>query len=138
MWNYEHAVETGVAAPALWRYWSDIAGWPAWNEGIEKIEVDGPLEPGTAFRMTPPGQEPIEMRIAEVVPGLMFVDEMDAGEFVVRTIHRLEPLPDGGTRIVYRTEFLGPAADEVGPQLGPQITADFPDVLASLVRIAQG
>src|SRR3954464_2485426 len=138
MWQYEHTVETGVAPPTLWRYWSDIAGWPAWNEGIEKIEVNGPLEPGTEFRMTPPGEEPIEMRIAEVVPGLMFVDEMDAGKFVVRTIHRLEPLPDGGTRIVYRTEFVGPAADEVGPRLGPQITADFPDVLAALVRIAEG
>ncbi|MEU4250521.1 SRPBCC family protein [Amycolatopsis sp. NPDC026612] len=138
MWEYEHAVETGVAPPVLWRYWSDIAGWPAWNEGIEKIEVDGPLEPGTTFRMTPPGEEPIAMRIAEVEPGVSFVDEMDAGEFVVRTVHRLEPLPGGGTRIVYRTEFVGPAADRIGPELGPQITADFPDVLAALVRVAQG
>lgn len=138
MWEYEHAVETGVATATVWRYWSDITGWPAWNDGIEKIEVNGPLEPGTTFRMTPPGEEPIEMRIAEVDPGLMFVDEMDAGEFVVRTIHRLEPLSGGGTRIVYRTEFVGPAADEVGPQLGPQITADFPDVLAALVRVAEG
>jgi uncharacterized protein YndB with AHSA1/START domain len=138
MWEYEHAVKTGVAPPVVWRYWSDIAGWPAWNEGIEKIEVDGPLEPGTTFRMTPPGDETVEMRIAEVDPGLMFVDEMDAGEFVVRTVHRLEPLPAGGTRIVYRTEFVGPAADEVGPQLGPQITADFPDVLNALVRLAEG
>ncbi|XVQ84953.1 hypothetical protein ACQP2K_40075 [Microbispora siamensis] len=26
---------------------------------------------------------------------------------------------------------------EVGPQLGPAITADFPDVLAALVRLAE-
>jgi uncharacterized protein YndB with AHSA1/START domain len=138
MWEYEYAIETEAAPSALWRFWSDIAGWPAWNDGIEKIEVDGPLEPGTTFRMTPPGEEPVRMRIAEVEPGLSFVDEFDAGEFVVRTVHRLEPQPGGGTRIVYRTEFVGPAADQVGPQLGPQITADFPDVLAALVRAAEG
>src|SRR3954451_23230227 len=119
MWEYEHAVETQVAPAVLWRYWSDVAGWPAWNEGIEKIEVDGPLEPGTAFRMTPPGEQPIGMRIAEVVPDRMLVAEMDAGDFVVRTTHRVEPLAAGGPRIVYPSEFVGSASVQVGPDLGP-------------------
>ncbi len=29
------------------------------------------------------------------------------------------------------------AADEIGPQLGPAITADFPDTMAALVARAQ-
>jgi hypothetical protein len=44
----------------------------------------------------------------------------------------------GMTRITYRTEITGSAADQVGPQLGPAITADFPDVLAALVHLAEG
>jgi len=28
--------------------------------------------------------------------------------------------------------------DEVGPRLGPEITADFPEVLAALVNLAGG
>lgn len=71
--------------------------------------------------MTPPGDEPIRMRLTEIEPGTWFTDEMDAGDIVVRTVHRLEPA-DGRTRIVYRTEITGPAADEVGPRLGPAIT----------------
>jgi hypothetical protein len=55
----------------------------------------------------------------------------------VRTAHRLEPAEAGGTRIVYRTEITGPAADQVGPELGPAITGDFPDVVAALARIAE-
>ena len=43
----------------------------------------------------------------------------------------------GKTRVVYRTEITGPAAAQVGPQLGPEITADFPDVLAALVHLAE-
>jgi hypothetical protein len=54
-----------------------------------------------------------------------------------RTVHRLEETAAGMTRIIYRTEITGSAADRVGPQLGPAITADFPDVLAALVRVAE-
>jgi hypothetical protein len=53
----------------------------------------------------------------------------------VTTVHRLVPEADG-TRIVYRTEITGPDADQVGPQLGPAITADFPDVLAKLAALS--
>lgn len=137
MWEFEHAVETTASAQTLWSHWSDMAAWPQWNDGIEKIEIDGPFAVGTTFTMTPPGDDPVQMRLVEIVPGELFTDEMDAGDFVVTTVHRLEPLADGGTRVVYRTEITGPAADQVGPELGPAITGDFPDVLAALVKLAE-
>jgi hypothetical protein len=152
MWEYEFGVETSAAPETLWRHWSDMAAWPQWNDGIETIEVAGPFEVGTAFTMTPPGAplalggttppspptEPIRMRLVEIEPGKLFTDEMDAGDFVVRTEHRLEPATGGLTRIVYRTQITGEAAGQVGPQLGPQITADFPEVLAALAKRAGG
>ncbi|HEX2824165.1 MAG TPA: SRPBCC family protein [Streptosporangiaceae bacterium] len=138
MWEYEHSVETTAAPEALWRHWSDMATWPQWNGGIETIDVEGPFAVGTAFTMTPPGDEPIRMRLVEIRPDESFTDEMDAGDFVVRTQHRLEPTATGLTRIVYRTEITGEAAGHVGPELGPQITADFPEVLAALVKLAEG
>jgi uncharacterized protein YndB with AHSA1/START domain len=137
MWEFEHGVETTAAPEALWRHWSDMAAWPRWNDGIQKIEIDGPFAVGTIFRMTPPGDDPVELRIVEIVPGELFTDQMDAGDFLVTTVHRLEPRPEGRTRVVYRMEITGPAADQVGPELGPAITADFPDVLAKLVSLAE-
>jgi hypothetical protein len=115
-----------------------MAAWPQWNDGIETITVDGPFEVGTVFTMTPPGDEPIRMRLVEIEPGESFTDEMDAGDFVVRTEHRLEPGAAGQTRIVYRTEITGAAAGQVGPELGPKLTADFPEVVAALARRAAG
>jgi uncharacterized protein YndB with AHSA1/START domain len=138
MWEYEHSIETGASANAVWRCWSDLAAWPEWNDGIEEISVDGPFVAGTTFTMTPPGDEPVELRLVEVVPGELFADEMNAGDFVVRTEHRLEPAAAGRTRITYRTVITGPAADQVGPRLGPVITADFPQVLAALGKRAEG
>ncbi|MEV4136615.1 SRPBCC family protein [Dactylosporangium sp. NPDC049742] len=137
MWEYEYAADSTVDAGALWALWSDVGGWPRWNSGVERIEIDGPFAAGTAFRMTGPGEdEAIEMRLTEVVPGERFTDEMDAGDFVVRTEHRIERTA-GGTRVVYRTEITGPAAGEIGPRLGPAITGDFPDVVAALIAQAR-
>src|SRR6201999_4256998 len=116
-------------------HWADMAAWPQWNDGIETIDVDGPFAVGTTFIMTPPGDEPIRMRLVEIEPGASFTDEMDAGDFVVRTEHRLESAAGGLTRIVYRTQITGEAAGHVGPELGPQITADFPDVVAALAPL---
>jgi hypothetical protein len=88
--------------------------------------------------MTPPGDDPVHLRIVELLPGTLFTDQMDAGDFVVTTVHRLTRLPGGRTQVLYRAEISGPAADEVGPQLGPAITGDFPEVLAALVKLAEG
>jgi uncharacterized protein YndB with AHSA1/START domain len=138
MWEYEYRLETSAAPEALWRHWADMASWPQWNDGIEALTADGPFAVGTVFTMTPPGDEPILMRLTEIKPGESFTDEMDAGDFVVRTEHRLEPAAAGRTRIVYRTEITGAASGQVGPELGPQITADFPEVVAALARRAGG
>jgi hypothetical protein len=41
-------------------------------------------------------------------------------------------------RVTYRTEISGPNADEMGPQVGPAITGDFPETIDALIRLAQG
>jgi uncharacterized protein YndB with AHSA1/START domain len=137
MWEYEHRVQTTARPDAIWRHWSDIKTWPEWNAGVERIDIDGPFQVGTMFTMTPPGEEPVRMRLTEVVPNESFTDEADGGDFVVTTFHRLAPNADGTTTVTYRTEISGPAADTVGPEIGPEITADFPDVLAALVHRAE-
>jgi len=137
MWVTEHSVETTAAPQAIWRQWSDVDRWPEWNGDIERIEVDGPFAAGSRIRMVPVGDEPVELRIAEVVEPELFVDEADLGEIVVRTIHRVEQLDGERTRVTYRMEITGPAADTVGPQVGPEISGDFPQVLAALVERAE-
>ena len=137
MWEYEYAVETSADPAALWRYWSDVTTWPKWNAGVTEVSIEGPFTAGTSFTMTGPDGEPITMTLTDVVPGERFTDVMDGGDVVVTTVHRLEPAGSGRTKVVYRTEITGAAAGEVGPELGPAITADFPEVLDALVAIAE-
>jgi hypothetical protein len=88
--------------------------------------------------MTPPGQDPVELRIAELTEQELFVDEAEIDGLVLRTIHRLDIIGPSRTRVVYRMEITGTAADEIGPRIGPAVTADWPDTMAALARAAQG
>ena len=132
MWTVEHSIETSASPEAIWRLWSDVPGWPEWNADLAEAELDGEFGEGSTIRMTSKDGDVVELRIAEAVEPGRFVDEADFGNIVVRTTHRIEP-----GRIVYRMEITGPEADTVGAELGPQISGDFPDVLAALAERAE-
>ena len=137
MWHYEHSLETVVAPEAIWKIWVDVDGWGNWNPDIEKVEFSGPFAAGSFIDMTPKGQDPVRLNLVEVVEHETFVDEAAVAGVTVRTEHRLQDLGEGRTRITYRTEITGSAADEIGLQLGPAITSDFPETMAGLARLAQ-
>jgi hypothetical protein len=108
MWSYEHSADASATPETVWPYFEDVAGWPTWNEGIEHIVLEGPFAPGTTFLMTPPGG----------------ADDQ---------LHRLPT----GTRITYRMEITGEQADTIGPEIGPAISGDFPQVIAALIALAE-
>jgi hypothetical protein len=137
MWANEHSVETTAAPEQIWRLWADVAGWPEWNGDIERIELIGPFAAGSKIVMTPIGDEPIELRIADAVEPERFVDEADMGEIVVRTTHRVRRIDSDRARVTYRMEITGSAADTLGPRIGPEISGDFPETLAALVARAE-
>ncbi|MEU3510630.1 SRPBCC family protein [Streptomyces longwoodensis] len=136
MWEYEHSIETNATAEAIWRLWADVENWGAWNAEIEKIEMNGPFTTGTQITMTPPGDDPVLLHIAEVVEDELFVDEARFNGLLLRTTHRIDQIDQNRIRVVYRMEITGTGADEAGPQIGPGITADWPETMASLAELA--
>jgi uncharacterized protein YndB with AHSA1/START domain len=137
MWEYEYSVETDAKPEAVFRLWTDAENWHTWNDGVGEVDVQGPFAAGTTFTMTPPGQPTVTMQISEVTENQGFTDvntEFDG--LVITTFHRIEELSGGRTRVTYRTEITGDAADTVGAEVGPMICADFPDVVEALVARA--
>lgn len=137
MWEYEHVAEAEVSAEAIWRLWADVPGWGSWHADIESISVDGPFAAGSTISMRPIGQDDVLLRLTEVVENTSFVDEATAEGLVVTTDHRLDELGAGRVRVTYRMQITGPAAQALGPEIGPQITADFPASVAGLISLAQ-
>jgi uncharacterized protein YndB with AHSA1/START domain len=137
MWSTEHSVESDASPEAVWRLWADVPHWPDWNADLAQADLDGEFREGSTIRMTSNDGDVVELRIADAVEPTQFIDEADLGSVTVRTTHRLEPAGPDRIRIVYRMEISGPDADAVGPELGPQISGDFPDVLKALAERAE-
>src|SRR2546422_8128367 len=139
MWSYEHSVETSAGATTVFAIFEDVGTWAEWNTGVERMELNGRFAAGTTGTMFMPGQDPLAFRLIWVTEGQWFEDETeiaDAG-VIVRVRHSLEILSQGGTRITCAANIDGPAADAVGPSIGPAITADFPQVMKALAERAE-
>jgi hypothetical protein len=139
MWSYEHNLETVAGAQTIFEILRDVSRWPEWNQGVERIDLDGPFATGTTGVMVMPDQGSLSFRLAWVGEGRGFEDETEipGTEVVVRVRHSLEALAAGGTQITYRATVEGPPADALGPEVGTAVTADFPEVMAALAARAE-
>lgn len=132
-WTYEVGIETTAAPERIWGLFADVPGWKQWNAGIEKIELFGAFVKGATFSMQPPASEAFTSTLIEVKENEEFTDETVIDGTRVVVSHLLVPLAYGGTRVLYRAQVFGAAAEE----LGPMITADFAEVLAALKDLAE-
>ena len=137
MWTVDHHGESAAQPATVFALLADAARWPEWNEGVHRIDLDGPFAAGTAATMVLPDGTSLPFRLAWVDPARGFEDvtEVPDAGVVVRVAHLLEPGADGGTHITYRCTVEGP--DEVGAEVGPAVSADFPDVIAALCARAE-
>jgi uncharacterized protein YndB with AHSA1/START domain len=139
MWAIEYAGTTSASNDRVHAILADVDRWHEWNPGVRRAELHGPFAAGTPALMVLPDGEELPFLIASVEPNHGYVDETPVpdADVLVRVHHRLEPLEAGGTRIVYRCEIEGPGAEELGPIVGPQVSGDFPEVIASLAERAE-
>jgi hypothetical protein len=136
MWTYEHSQTTTATPRQIWPLYADVAAWLRWDRGLTSVTLEGPFAAGSSGMLTPAGQDGLPFTIVDATPNKEFTDETAIPGAVLRFIHRLDPV-EGGTRVTHRLEIDGPAADEIGPNLGPMITADFADAVEALVALAE-
>ena len=139
MFEYEYSVEADVNPEAVWKLYNITASWPSWDTCTEKVELSGPLAAGSAGQIKFIDQDPLPFRILSAQPNREFTDETEVpgADIFVRFTHRLTPLESGGTRITQRVSISGPAAETLGPQIGPGIIADIPQSIAAQIALAK-
>jgi hypothetical protein len=136
MWTYEHSIETDASPASIWPLYRDVPTWPRWDQGLEWVTLSGPFAAGSTGNLKVPGQDPLPFTLLQVRLLEGFSDETYIPGLAIRFDHCLEPTATGKTRITHRVIITGAAAEELGPQLGPQITADVPEAMESLARLA--
>jgi len=133
-YEFEHTVTTTASPAAVWAKWSDPVDWPSWDEGLEKVTLDGEFAVGATGELTVAGRPPLAYVLTEVRPGEAFTDETTMPGGVLRFSHRIEPAGDGRWLLTHRLEIDG--TDELAA-MGPMITEDFPDAVGVLARMCE-
>ena len=136
MWTTTYEASTSADAGAVWAALAALHSGTRLGPGSDDFELHGPLAVGTRLTVTPRGQDAMESVITELEPGRVYADQTVFGALVLTFRHRLAPTPGGGTAVSHTLEIDGDAADAVGPELGPQISGDFPDAMAELLAAA--
>lgn len=133
MWTTYYEDETSAPPAAVWSAIVDLhRGTPVGPES-DQFELHGPFAVGTVVSVTPKGQDTMQSVITEIETDRVYADRTELGDVSLTFRHTLTPTADGGTRVRHTLEVGGVAGDTVGPELGPQISADFPTAMAELL-----
>ncbi len=139
MWSTHHTRETAVPPSGIWAAIRDLhSGAQAEGEASGDVfELHGPFAVGTELSVTPQGQETFRSTIVELVENEVYADRTEFGDLTLFFRHTLTALDQGGTRITHALEIDGAGVEQVGPELGPQISEDFPSAMDALIESAR-
>ena len=136
MWTTEYSSETDVAPKAIWATLRDLHSGVKLSDRSDSFELHGPFAIGTELSVTPVGQDTFRSKIVELVEPEVYADETAFGDVTLKFRHTLVPIAEG-TRVTHQLTIDGPGADHLGPELGPQISADFPAAMDELIAAAR-
>ena len=135
--EYGTSVETGASPEKVWRVWSDMSTWGAWNPNVSTMDWQGGFVSGSTGVMNTRAGQHHNMRLVDVVSGRSFALEtavVPGTRF--RFNCRVEP--DGAkTRISQTVEVGGPLGPVMGGILGPQVSKEFGMLLTNLAHEAE-
>lgn len=137
MWTTEHTDHSPLPAEQIWRTFVDVHAGRLTLPGGDVFEPDGELGVGTRIAVTPAGQDRVISTVTEFDPGRRYADVTEIEAITLTFSHDFRP-DAAGTVVTHRLRIDGPGADGLGPELGPQISADFPEQMNALFVAADG
>ena len=137
MWTTQYAAETDAAPEAVWAALRDLHNGAKLSERSDTFELHGPFEVGTELSVPPQGQDTFRSVIIELDEPKVYADRTQFEDLTLVFRHTLTALPAGGTKVTHQLEIDGADVDHVGPELGPQISEDFPVAMADLFAAAK-
>lgn len=75
MWCKTHSMSfAGVRPAQVWKVWSDVNQWHAWQPDIEYARLEGEFAAGKLFKFRPKGGPELRLELTEVKPLAGYAD----------------------------------------------------------------
>ena len=138
MAEYGATVETTASPERVWKIWSDMTTWGEWNPNVTTMDWTGGFVQGSQGVMNTKARQHHKMTLAEVNPGRFFALETVVVPLTrFRFNCRVEPEAANRTRISQMVEVKGLLGPLMQGMMGPQVSKEFPTLLANLARKAE-
>jgi uncharacterized protein YndB with AHSA1/START domain len=140
MAEYGSSVETSASPEQVWKIWSDMSTWGEWNPNVSAMDWTGGFVQGSEGIMNTKAGQHHKMKLAEVQPGRFFALETRVVPGTMFRFNcRVEPAAAAGgkTKISQIVEIKGPLGPIMRGMMGPQVSKEFPTLLANLARMAE-
>jgi Polyketide cyclase / dehydrase and lipid transport len=125
MWEVRQSERSSAEPATVWALWADPARWSEWNDQVDRVEVDGPLEVGATARIKLRRGGKIHYTIIELKPERLLVDEAKLPGARIGHEHRISPTGDG-VEISNRIYVRGPLASLYRLLMGRRVRQSVP------------
>ncbi len=96
MWERSHSIVTKeVTKEQMWKLFSDVNNWTAWDHSIEFAKLEWKFETGNHFTFQPKGGPKLKIEIVEAIENSIFTDLTKFPWAKMRGNHKLEDTPAG-------------------------------------------
>lgn len=132
--SFSHTMTTSAEPTDIWRLWTDVANWGAWDKGLKSASLDGPFIVGAKGKIMPLSGGSADFEITAINPGVSYTFEtkLPAAKLIVtRTLTATAP-----TTFRHDVRFEGAMAGVLSGQMGPQFRAALPPTMAELSALA--
>ena len=138
MWSTECQRTVDLPVEVLWETWIKVLSGEIELTQGDRYEPREPVGPGASIRMTPAGQDSVEITVTRWEPPHVQADRASYGGVELTFTHSFTSAQEQGKSVVTtRLDIDGPGADDVGLAIGPGIAEDFPQAIDSLVEAAR-
>jgi uncharacterized protein YndB with AHSA1/START domain len=136
MWEFEHSVQARASRERVWALWTDVSGWPSWNPGVGRAELDGRVTEGATGTVRAVGGPTSTLKVIAIEPERRLVTETSERFMRLRFEQQLADVEGGELRITHRVRMTGLATPLMRHTVGKRLERSIPVALAALVRLA--
>jgi uncharacterized protein YndB with AHSA1/START domain len=136
MWHFEHSVQAPARRERVWALWTDIPGWPSWNPGVARAELDGPVTEGATGTVRAKGGPASTLKVLAIEPERRLVTEASERFMRLRFEQELTDAEGGELRITHGVTMTGLATPLMRYTVGAQLERSIPATVAAVVELA--
>ena len=136
---FSHTIETKASPDNIWRLWTDVSTWAAWDGGLKSASMDSAFEVGAVGKIVPLKGSVVPFMVTAATPktSSSFVTKLPFAQLNIE--RSLVALPESsGTRFTHYVSFTGPLRQVWGYILGRGFRKELPKTMAKLARLAEG